>query len=109
MIQKEILKNLITEDNKIRGIEIGTLEGDTVMYLLKEISNLRMITIDPEPLYEQVKKDIENYLPLVKSGGFIGGHDYDSPAYTDVKRAVDEIFKDKKINVGEDYTWWVYV
>ena len=150
MMQKEVLKNLVVEYSKIRGIEIGTLAGDTVVSILKEIPNLHMITIDPEPQldkikenlgvdknrlaiviaksddvkfggmycfvwidgdhnYEQVKRDIKNYIPLIKSGGFIGGHDYGSPAYTDVKKAVDEIFKDKQINTGDDYTWWVYV
>jgi predicted O-methyltransferase YrrM len=36
------------------------------------------IYIDGIHTYEQVSKDIDNYKPLIKSGGFIGGHDYHS-------------------------------
>jgi predicted O-methyltransferase YrrM len=34
------------------------------------------IYIDGLHTYDQVKKDITNYLPKIKKGGFIGGHDY---------------------------------
>ena len=40
-----------------------------------------------------VKKDIQSWLPKVKKGGIISGHDYFNPC--GVKQAVDEIFSDK--------------
>jgi predicted O-methyltransferase YrrM len=49
------------------------------------------IYIDGIHTYEQVKIDIDNYLPLVKEGGIIGGHDYVGP-WVGVKKAVDEKF-----------------
>ena len=34
------------------------------------------IYIDPDHKYESVVKDVELYLPKLKKGGIIGGHDY---------------------------------
>ena len=137
---------------RIKGLEIGTLKGDTMGYILDKCRHLEMVTIDPAPdrnkfmdnvklhadrvhvletvsdkakilfetgefdfvwidgdhSYEQVKRDITNYLPKVKKGGIIGGHDYNSNVFTGVKKAVDE-FGFKDIQFGDDMTWWVYV
>ena len=153
MINKDIFENLIRERFKnIRGIEIGTLRGETAMHLLDRFRNLELFAIDKLPdritlanniqqfneririielpsdkayrlfdsdidfvwidgdhEYEQVKRDIKNYLPLVRKGGFIGGHDYGSPDYTGVKKAVDESFEKEKLNIGEDFTWWIFL
>lgn len=65
------------------------------------------VWIDGHHTYEQVKKDILNYMPLIKSGGMMGGHDYGTMASPGVKEAVDEIFIGKKIYNGTVTTWWV--
>ena len=53
------------------------------------------VYIDGLHTYDGVKTDITNYLPLVKKGGVIGGHDYtDNTEYKHldgVKKAVDEM------------------
>jgi len=58
-----------------------------------DLKNLKVdfVYIDGLHTYEQVKKDIINYKPLINSGGFIGGHDY-SPHWQGVKNAIDEEF-----------------
>lgn len=75
------------------------------------ISQLRgskydFIYIDGLHTYEGVKRDIENYLPLVKSGGHIGGHDYTDivPHLVGVKRAVDEMLGEPDKVFG-DNSW----
>jgi len=70
---------------------------------------LDFVYIDGCHLYEQVKKDILNYAPLVKEDGFIGGHDYipDSGKDDGVKPAVDELFGNGKVRFGADYTWYI--
>ena len=63
------------------------------------------IYLDGLHTYDGVKRDIINYLPLVKKGGVIGGHDYTDDTIhihlEGVKRAViemlgtpDKVFKD---------------
>jgi len=49
------------------------------------------IYIDGIHTYEQVKIDIDNYLPLLKPNGIIGGHDY-GPHWPGVNKAVNEKF-----------------
>ena len=51
--------------------------------------------IDGDHSYEGVKKDILNWIPLVKKNSFICFHDYrDAPG---VKKAVDELTRNNKI------------
>jgi hypothetical protein len=52
-----------------------------------------------------VKADILAYLPKIKKGGIIAGHDYNNEDWDGVVRAVDEIFGDNKKIIK---TSWVY-
>ena len=59
-----------------------------------------LVYIDGDHSYEAVSKDIELYLPKIKQGGIMAGHDY-SKSWPGVIKAVDErlgspdaIFKD---------------
>jgi predicted O-methyltransferase YrrM len=53
--------------------------------------SLDFVYIDGLHTYEGVKNDIELWLPKVKKGGYIGGHDYGSKHHPGVKPAVDEM------------------
>lgn len=68
------------------------------------------VYIDGLHTYEGVKTDITNYLPLVKKGGVIGGHDYTNqiPHLVGVYKAVNEMFgtPDK---VFKDNSWIKYI
>jgi predicted O-methyltransferase YrrM len=46
--------------------------------------------IDGMHSYEAVKKDCENILPLMRSGGYVAFHDYNNVAFSGVKKAADE-------------------
>lgn len=48
--------------------------------------------IDASHEYEFVHRDIVSWLPKIKIGGIISGHDYNGAKFPGVKRAVDEIF-----------------
>lgn len=69
--------------------------------------NVDFVFIDGHHEYSQVLKDIVNYLPKIRKGGIIAGHDYIQ--VPDVTWAVEKIFKKEDIHSGEDFTWWVYV
>jgi predicted O-methyltransferase YrrM len=60
------------------------------------------IYIDGLHTYEQIKKDITNYLPIIKSG-FIGGHDY-HPVWQGIVNGVEELLgpPDK---IFQDTSW----
>ena len=59
--------------------------------------SLDFVFIDADHAYESVKKDIEAYLPKIKIGGYIGGHDYvrDGRKSLTVAKAVREFFEGK--------------
>ena len=51
-----------------------------------------LVFIDASHFYEDVLDDIKLWLPLIKVGGVLTGHDYGSRRHVGVKKAVDEIF-----------------
>ena len=69
--------------------------------------SLDFVFIDANHLYEYVKEDIRLWLPKLKPGGLMAGHDYDYPVPAwGVKEAVDEAFGDA-VTLADDYTWWI--
>ena len=65
---------------------------------------LDMVFIDALHTYSGVISDIVNWLPKVKVGGIICGHDYGYHRFPGVKIAVDEMFEN--VNEGYETTWW---
>lgn len=68
------------------------------------------IFIDGDHSYEGVTKDLKAWVPKVKEGGYIGGHDWENAGtLQDVKRAVEDFFVDKleKIELDCNSTWFI--
>jgi hypothetical protein len=63
-----------------------------------------LVFIDGDHSYHGCLRDIVAWLPKVKNGGWISGHDYNHPKQGNVKKAVDEIFR--TIELGTDRTWF---
>ena len=55
-----------------------------------DLSPIDVLFIDGDHNYEDVLVDCNNLLPLLKSGGYVGFHDYNNVAFSGVKKAVDE-------------------
>lgn len=74
-----------------------------------EDGSLDFIFIDGSHFYDDVKADIEAWLPKLKPNGIIGGHDYgkkdDNAA--GVEQAVNEIFGKENVVIHES-TSWIY-
>ncbi len=76
-----------------------------------EDNSLDFVYIDGNHSYEFIKKDIEAWVPKLKQGGFIGGHDFDSNVNKitlegveyGVKKAVTEYCK--KHNIHFESRW----
>lgn len=64
---------------------------------------INFIYIDGEHSYEAVKRDIELYLPKIKNGGIIAGHDYHEN-WPGVIKAVEEVLGTPN-HVHRDSTW----
>jgi predicted O-methyltransferase YrrM len=96
-VHKQFLKNIEPYKN-IKHIR--KTSDDAVVDIKDQIFDF--IYIDGLHTYNQVKKDIANYSPYVKDGGFIGGHDY-HPNFKEVVDGVNESLKVDK--VFEDTSW----
>lgn len=54
------------------------------------IGSAQVLFIDGDHSYEGVQKDCQLYLPLLRSGGYVGFHDYNNVAFSGVKIAADD-------------------
>lgn len=64
-----------------------------------------LVFIDAEHTYAALAADIAAWRPLVRTGGWIGGHDFGKERFPGVTRAVREAFGDE-VELGADSTWW---
>jgi len=62
------------------------------------------VFIDACHTFKEVKKDIELWLPKVRQGGLLCGHDYGG-GYRGVKRAVVSSLGEENINVRDNRLW----
>jgi predicted O-methyltransferase YrrM len=67
----------------------------------KADKSLQFVFIDGDHRYDGVIRDLEAWIPKVRPGGFIAGHDIDVP---DVAKAVTQ--RIGKYNLSEPRTWW---
>lgn len=56
-----------------------------------------MVFLDGDHRYKTVVRDIEKAFEMLKPNGLICGHDYGHPLWPGVKKAVDELVKDFKL------------
>jgi len=68
---------------------------------------LDFVFIDAQHDYDSVLKDIDIWLPKVKNGGMISGHDYNPDKFPGVCKAVHERFLAPM--TGENDCWVVYL
>lgn len=66
--------------------------------------SIDFIYIDGRHDYESVKLDLELYLPKLKNGGIIGGHDYNKNNWPEVCRAVNEVIGEPH-KIFKDSSW----
>jgi predicted O-methyltransferase YrrM len=72
-----------------------------------DAESLDVVYIDGWHKYEAVKEDIAAWLPKVRPGGIISGHDYDEKAWPGVVKAVRENFPENRVVTFQDTSWAV--
>lgn len=93
--------------SKYPQVEILKMSSDKAVRLLPK--GMDFIYIDGNHDYEYVKKDIENYYPLLKQGGILAGDDIANRRIPNgVFKALAEFSVKHKLDVTiEGAEWWV--
>lgn len=81
------------QSGRLTPLRMTSLEGALELRSRHGTGSCDMVFIDADHRYEAVHADILAYLPLVKPGGIIGGHDFGWPG---VNRAVTELLPGAK-------------
>ena len=104
---KNVYDTYLERTSPHSNIETLTMTSDEASKVLNE-ETFDFVYIDGLHTYDGVKTDIINYLPKVKKGGVIGGHDYTNDTVhthlEGVKRAVNEMLGQPD-KVFKDNSW----
>ncbi len=102
-IFRQVLRS--TVQNNLRPLKDVQLISHLSWEAAKQFpdASLDMVFIDADHSYEPVARDIDAWVPKVKPGGILAGHDH-CDMFPGVIKAVAERFKDVKIHMGDVLT-----
>jgi predicted O-methyltransferase YrrM len=69
--------------------------------------SLDFVFLDADHVYERIKGDTLAWLPKIKPGGILAGHDFECEEHPGVLQAVTEIFGDKVCRDYVDEKCWM--
>jgi predicted O-methyltransferase YrrM len=75
-----------------------------------ENASVDLVFIDADHSAQWVERDLRAWLPKVRPGGIVSGHDYGSKRHPDVKPVVDRFFRDHPhpVRVDANKVWWTF-
>lgn len=93
--------NLFDEIRAGKVVPIRADSGKGVEQLVRLLAGRQvdMVFIDGDHAYQSVKADIENYLPVLRDGGLMSGHD-GAAMFPGVVRAIGELMPGYSFAVG---------
>lgn len=104
-------KRLTLAKNKLENFIQGRANIELIQKFSTEAVKLfpdkyfDVVFIDANHNFEYVCKDIDAWLPKIKKGGILFGHDFDYPGLPGIKDAVESRFNNQ-YTVSDDYVWW---
>jgi hypothetical protein len=105
-LYNEFVVNTVPVRHVVKAVKMSSVEAAK----LYPDNSLFFVFIDGSHLYDAVREDILAWLPKVKPGGFIGGHDIDqTEEFNGVRRAVDELIGPQNIKVyNKGWASWLH-
>jgi hypothetical protein len=96
----------ISKSKRLTNIDLIKDYSSSAVTRFKNES-LDMVFIDAAHDYLNVKNDIELWLPKVRKGGVLAGHDY-SLRFLGVVKAVNDTVGFDKVSIRSDDTWFYF-
>jgi hypothetical protein len=105
-LYNEFIVNTVPVRHVVKAVKMSSVEA-AKQYADNSIF---FVFIDGSHLYDAVREDILAWLPKVKPGGFIGGHDIDqTEEFNGVRKAVDELIGPQNIKVyNKGWASWLH-
>jgi hypothetical protein len=97
---KKKFKAVTEGHHQVWHLETTSQEASKLLYGLQ----FDFVYLDGDHRYESVRSDIMHWMPLVKKGGYLCGHDYESSNHGGVIQAVNELLGPPE-RVYEDHSW----
>lgn len=94
------LKNIKDKKEQVTVLRMLSTEGAAELLRTLGAHSFDLVFIDACHSYECVRTDILAYIPLVRIGGILSGHDYDRRG---VKKAVNELVGEFELTKS---IWW---
>ena len=91
---------LMTSHDCVRVLRMTSIDAAKMF----EHHSLDLVYIDGSHNYDDVITDIRTWLPRIKNGGAISGHDYGN-GWPEVVKAVDECLGRSNINIHKGTVW----
>lgn len=98
-LYETFLKNIEPVKSYIKPIRMDSVSASK----LYKDGSLEFVFIDAAHDYDNVKADINAWLPKIRKGGILGGHDHQIDG---VRKAVEEILMPNGVNVLNGSCWW---
>lgn len=98
--------NIVIEIRKKLDLEgyvsLNTMRGHELSALLNrcERKPIDFLYVDASHEETDTREILQAFLPLMRSGGIVAGHDLDHPSYPGVRRAVETVFGSDWEKVG---------
>jgi len=69
-----------------------------------------LVFLDADHSEDGVLRDLEAWLPKVRAGGIVAGHDYGARHHPGVKPAVDRVFREHShpVRLAANKVWWTF-
>ena len=106
---QEELDEIAKDLERFEGLEFVRARSEKVVDNFPD-GSFDLVFLDAVHIYDCIAADIDAWLPKVRKGGILSGHDY-TPLDTyknGVKQAVDERFGER-VNTDVDAVWWVRI
>ncbi len=98
------LRKRVMRESAIYGSRAVILQERTADAALGVDQSLDFVFVDGDHSTEGVLDDIDHWVPKIKIGGRLIGHDFNMQS---VRNAVLQIFPLEKVYTEDDHLWWV--